>query len=87
MCGDGPRSNTLLKDEMILFALVALTFVFTTLVTAIQVLINFGHGLKPVFQRQEGLQKLQDEDTYRLDTILRTNASTDMLKSRRFTLD
>ncbi|GME43794.1 hypothetical protein GTA08_BOTSDO05354 [Neofusicoccum parvum] len=87
MFGSGARAQTLLKDEMVLFAMVAFCFVFATLCTAIKCTINFKHGLKPIFERQEGLQKLQDEDSYRLDVILRTNGSTDMLKSKRFTLD
>lgn len=78
MGGEGPRAKTLLKDEMLLFASVAWLFVVATLVTAIQCMINFNHGLKPIFKRQEGAQKLQDEDdTFHLDD----------LKARRFTLD
>ncbi|KAF9629013.1 hypothetical protein BFW01_g10216 [Lasiodiplodia theobromae] len=78
MGGEGPRAKTLLKDEMLLFASVAWLFVVATLVTAIQCMINFNHGLKPIFKRQEGAQKLADEDdTFHLDD----------LKARRFTLD
>ncbi|EKG13423.1 hypothetical protein MPH_09449 [Macrophomina phaseolina MS6] len=89
MVNGSDRSNTLLKGEMLLFALVAFLFVAATFGNAIQCMINFNHGLKPIFQRQEGLQKLQDEeDSYRLDNLLRMNASTmDILKSKRFSID
>ncbi|KAL0253402.1 hypothetical protein SLS55_010381 [Diplodia seriata] len=78
MGGDGPRADTLLKDEMLLFASVAWLFVLATLVTAIACMVNFNHGLKPIFKRQEGAQKLQDGDE---------EYSLDAMKARRFTMD
>ncbi|OJD34179.1 uncharacterized protein BKCO1_2500084 [Diplodia corticola] len=78
MGGNGARADTLLKDEMMLFAIVAWLFVLATLVTAIQCMVNFNHGLKPIFKRQEGAQKLQDSDE---------EYSLDAMKARRFTMD
>ena len=79
IAGNGKRAKTLLKDEMLLFALAAWAVVLATLVTAVLCMINFNHGLKPIFRRQEGAQKLEDEDG---DAF-----GLDELKMRRFTID
>lgn len=75
------RDNSLmLKDEMVLFALVAWAFVAAALGNAIQCVVNFNHGLKDIFKRQEGLQKLEEEGGE--DAV-----AMEELKKKRFTMD
>jgi hypothetical protein len=49
--GHGFYSKTILKDEMLLFAGVALALGTMTCLTAMVCLLNFNKGLKPLLQR------------------------------------
>ncbi|EOD43537.1 hypothetical protein UCRNP2_9767 [Neofusicoccum parvum UCRNP2] len=89
LCGNGWRSKTIMKDEMLFFAFVALIFVFFTLVTSILCIANFGHGLRPHLLGLTGRKSPQDpDDPYRFERLSHAAPPPpEMLASRRFALD
>lgn len=55
--GNGVRSKTLLKDEMLLFAGTALALATMACFNAMLCVANFGKGLKPLLQNSSWRQK------------------------------
>ncbi|KAF4300859.1 hypothetical protein GTA08_BOTSDO10826 [Botryosphaeria dothidea] len=88
LLGNGWRSKTIMKDEMLFFAFVALILVFFTLVSSIMCMINFGHGLKPHLLGLTGKKAPQDpEDAYRFERLSHAAPPPEFLSPRRFALD
>lgn len=59
--GTGLRANTLLKDEMLLFAIIALVFAISACINAVICLANFNRGLKqlllnPTWKQRESYE-------------------------------
>ncbi|CAI6331739.1 unnamed protein product [Periconia digitata] len=48
LCGHGPRANTPMKNEMMLYACSSLAFNAIICVNSVLCTLNFGHGLKPL---------------------------------------
>lgn len=55
--GNSIRANTLLKDEMMLFAGTALTLATMVCANAMLCVANFGKGLKPLLQNSSWKQR------------------------------
>ncbi|KAH7060447.1 hypothetical protein B0J12DRAFT_695823 [Macrophomina phaseolina] len=88
LLGNGKRSETILKDEMLFFAFVALFLVTSTLVASILCMINFGHGLEPHLLGLTGKKAPQDpEDAYRFERLSHAAPPPEFLSPRRFALD
>ncbi|OMP85041.1 UPF0658 Golgi apparatus membrane protein [Diplodia seriata] len=86
--GNGPRSKTIMKDEMLFFALVSLGLIAATLVASILTMINFGHGLKPHLLGVTAKKAPRDpEDAYRFERLSHTAPPPEFLTPRRFALD
>ncbi|KAB2574088.1 hypothetical protein BFW01_g1419 [Lasiodiplodia theobromae] len=88
LVGDGPRSKTIMKDEMMFFAVVSLILTASTLVASTWCMINFGHGLKPHLLGMTAKKAPQDpEDAYRFERLSHTAPPPEFLTPRRFALD
>ncbi|KAL1639335.1 hypothetical protein SLS58_008048 [Diplodia intermedia] len=86
--GNGPRSKTIMKDEMLFFAFVSLSLIAATLLASILTMINFGHGLKPHLLGVTAKKAPRDpEDAYRFERLSHTAPPPEFLSPRRFALD
>lgn len=86
--GDSPLANTLLKDEMVFLACVALVLSAIALVTAAICLVNFRKGLKPILLGQVKRQRPVDEfeNDYQFQR-LNHNVVAVPDRARRFDID
>lgn len=89
LCGNSLYSKTTLKDEQLLFAIVAIFFIFAATVSAVQCWLNFGKGLKPILlgQTQRKAPQNEEEREYYFQRLNYAPSAVDVGGNRRFALD
>lgn len=80
--GNGLRSMTTLKDEMLLYAGSALTFNMLICVNSLICVAGYGHGLKPLLSGEVS----DGQQSYKFHSLPDQSAH-ELLVSRRFDLD
>lgn len=79
-----------MRDEILFFALIALTLIVGTLISSIACMSNFGHGLKPQLLSHMGRKKAPQamNDPYAFERLSHSAPPPrDLISSRRFDID
>ncbi|KAF1840893.1 uncharacterized protein K460DRAFT_321489 [Cucurbitaria berberidis CBS 394.84] len=89
LCGSGFLSRTALKDQMLLFASVGLSFAIFTFITGAICISNFNKGLKPILrgQVQRKVPANQQADMYYFQRLNHQVPPVPDWALRRFDLD